>query len=137
MQNKLDLWKRWEPQALITGKYEINSIVDSDQGLFLHLSRNSFKVVIHFENSVYAFRKTEETFRQIMIHDLSIHFEKKFYAEWTFFKVENSSYIQWLEKQSGGLAGMFSIQHFVFLGLNSIVDVAVTYEPKIIVSEDN
>jgi len=66
-----------------------------------------------------------------VINKIDERYGTEFYAEWTFFKVTNSEYIQWLSEQSYGIAESESLIHFSILAGDSIVDVIAAYEPKI------
>jgi hypothetical protein len=127
-------WERWEPISDLSSKYYIESISDSIKGFSVLLSDandENKKVEVLFEDSVHAYRSTDESFRQITINSIDERYGTKFYAECTFFKVTNSEYIQWLSGQSYGIADSESLLHFSFLAVDSIVDVIAAYEPKI------
>lgn len=72
-----------------------------------------------------------KVFRQSTINDLDARYGMEFYSEWTFFKVVNSEYMQWLSKQSYSIVGSEPLIHFSFLAVDSIVDVIATYGPKV------
>ncbi|KHF30062.1 hypothetical protein [Anoxybacillus sp. EFIL] len=131
MQEK---WERWEPIGDLSLKYYVESLSDSIEGFKILLSDaydENKKVEVIFEDSVHAYRSTDESFRQSVINKIDEQYGTQFYAEWTFFKVANSEYIQWLSEQSYGISESESLIHFCFLAGDSIVDVVAAYEPKI------
>lgn len=125
-------WERWEPISGLSSKYYVESLSDSIEGFRILLSDaydEYKKVEVLFEDSVHAYRSTDESFRQSVINKIDERYGTEFYSEWTFFKVTNSEYIQWLSEQSYGIAE--SLTHFSILAGDSIVDVIAAYEPKI------
>ncbi|QQE74225.1 hypothetical protein KDJ56_20675 [Brevibacillus composti] len=127
-------WERWEPVFGLSSKYYVESLSDSIEGFRILLSDandEKKKVEVIFEDSVHAYRSTDESFRQSAINMIDELYGTEFYAEWTFFKVTNSKYIQWLSEQSYGITESESLIHFSILAGDSIVDVIAAYEPKI------
>ncbi|WP_027092746.1 hypothetical protein [Cohnella thermotolerans] len=127
-------WIRWIPNNEISLKYYIESITDNIEGLRIRLSNannESDRIEVVFENSVHAYRSTDESYMQNVINKLDEQYGSKFYQENTFFKVENSEYIHWLSLQSYGIAKSEPLEHFSFLGVDSVIDVIAAYEPEI------
>ena len=87
------------------------------------------KILIFFESSIHAYRSTDESFRLRTLDMLDKTYGSSFYTQWTFFKVQNSSYFLWLSEQSYKIAKEEHLTHFSFLASNSIVDVIAAYEP--------
>jgi hypothetical protein len=131
MQEK---WIKWEPIKGLQLKYYIDSIVDNLDGFEMILSdcndRNK-RVMVTFENSVEAYRSTDETCRTNTICDLRDMYGLDFYCEWTFFKVENSRYLRWVIEESCGIREAHYLTHFSFIAGESIVDIIAPYEPKV------
>ncbi len=127
-------WQRWELGSELSSKYYIETISDSINGFRILLSdanNESKKVEVLFEDSVHAYRSTEESFRQYTINNLDERYGTEFYRDCSFFKVTNSEYIHWLSSQSYGIAEAESLYHFSFLAVDSVLDVVAAYEPKI------
>lgn len=127
-------WVRWRPIEGLSSKYYIELIEDNFNGFKIVLSdandeKNKINVI--FESSVHAYRSTDESFRQSTINIINEVYGIQFYSEWTFFKVVDSEYIQWLSAQSYSIAESEPLIHFSFLAVDSIVDVIAAYEPKI------
>lgn len=129
-----EVWEIWEVGNDLITKYYIESVADNIEGFRIVLSDatdESKKVEILFEDSVHAYRSTDESFRQRTINKLDEHYGTEFYRNSTFFMVTNSEYIQWLSLQSYGIADSESVYHFSILAIDSVVDVIAAYEPKI------
>ena len=130
----LGKWIKWEPIEGLSSKYYINSILDGLEGLIVVLSDandENKKVKVVFEDSVHTYRSTDESFRQSTINDLDEIYGTQFYSDWTFFKVTNSEYMQWLSAQSYSIIDSEPLIHFIFLAVDSVVDIIATYEPKV------
>ncbi|MFA6066404.1 MAG: hypothetical protein WC707_04470 [Candidatus Babeliaceae bacterium] len=130
----IEQWIRWEPIEGLEKKYCIHSIEDTLEGFSVLLSNihnKEQKIRIIFENSVDAYRNTHENFRSSLKYALSLKYGDTFYGSWTFFKVTNSLYIQWLFEQSFGTSDSLNFIHFSFIATNSILDIVTNYEPKI------
>lgn len=127
-------WQKWEVGSDLSAKYYIESISDSINGFRILLSDandESKKVEVLFEDSVHAYRSTDESFRQSTINNLDERYGTEFFRDNTFFKVTNSEYIHWLSLQSYEIAESESIFHFSFLAVDSVVDVVAAYDPKV------
>lgn len=125
-------WEKWEPVTELASKYFIDSISDDVNcfRIILCESKNEKKKVeVVFEDSVYAYRSTYESFRNKTINTLEEQYGASFYTDWTFFKVNRSKYIHWLSEQSYGISSAQSLIHFCLLAVDSIVDVISTTEP--------
>ncbi|KKO54063.1 hypothetical protein [Paenibacillus sp. DMB20] len=129
-----EIWRIWEVGNEMKSKYYVESIIDNIEGFRILLSEandESKKVEILFEDSVHAYRSTDESFRQSTINYLDEYYGTEFYRDRTFFKVSNSKYIQWLSLQSFGIADSEPVHHFSILAVDSVVDIIAAYEPKI------
>jgi hypothetical protein len=124
-------WIKWEPIKNLAPKYYIDSISDNIDEFSITLSDadNKNKIKVTFETLVLSYRSTNESFRLSIIKYLDeCNIE---YSKWTFFKIINSTYIQWLSEQSYGIIESIPPTHFSFVAGDSIVDVIAVYEPKV------
>ncbi len=99
----IEQWFKWKPVKNLSSKYYIESITDGIEGFIIVLSDASDekkKVKVVFEDSVHAYRSTDESFRQNTIDALDEIYGTLFYSEWTLFKIVDSEYMQWLSGQS-------------------------------------
>ncbi len=134
MITMLEQWEKWEPVQGLAAKYYVDSIVDAIDGFKVWLSdynNENNKVLITFEGSVDSYRSVDESFRLNTINILDERYGSKFYGDWTFFKVTNSSYVQWLSEESYGISDSLSFIHFSIVAADSIVDIIDTCEPKV------
>ena len=123
-------WIKWEPISGLEEKYFIKKFSDDNETLDIFLSGykdSSNKVQVTFENSIYAYNRTDESFRQKIIHELNEKYGASFYGDWTFFKINNSSFTNWLGKTRDAN----TLIHFCFVEADSIVDVIASQEPKV------
>ena len=126
-------WTRWEPVEGLAMKYYIDSVSDAKNGFEIIFSKpnDKNKVRVLFQDNIDSYIKTDESYRLSVIHELGKKYGKNFYGYWTFFKVENSGYLQWLSEQSYGLSNYRPLLHFSFVTADSILDVIAAYEPVI------
>lgn len=134
----LEKWVKWMPVEGLSPKYYIESLSSGIcNGLIITMSAASAanaaekKVKVIFEESVHAYRCTDESFRQSTLYDINKVYGTPFYSEWTFFKVVNSGYLQWLSTQSFNIVDTEPLTHFSFLATDVVIDVIAAYEPKI------
>lgn len=130
-----EIWERWEPTTEISQKYYVDTIIDNIKGLRIILSdseNEDSKIEISFDNSVHAYRSTDEGYRQEMLNYIDEKYGTKFYSEWTLFKVTNSEYLEWISNQSFAIAESENLIHFAIVAVDSIIDIIAAYEPKIV-----
>lgn len=118
-------WIKWEPIEDLNKTYEVANVNNSAQGftILMEGTKAKKKIKICFTESIAAYRYVS------LVSKLS---SESLRGNWSFFKIINSSYLQWLSDESSGFFHMPYYTHFVFLGENSIIDVAANYEPTII-----
>lgn len=124
-------WIQWRPLDNLSGKYNLDSLMHIEEGLVLRLSLgvDCKKLEIRFEHQIDAYRYTNDSFCFKVCGDLTKKYGLEFYAEWSFFTITNSDYLQWVSKNSQGYADAFSFIHFCIVGADEIVDVLARYEP--------
>jgi len=125
-------WIRWEPLKGITGKYDVDYISDGKDGLVIKLyseTKETKAINVVFKDYADTYRHTNESFCFKVFGDLSEKYGAGFYGQWSFFKIINSDYVQWLSNQSCTYANEFTFIHFCFIGSDSIVDILARYEP--------
>jgi hypothetical protein len=131
--NMKEEWVKWEPIKGLSEKYYTKSILDGFEGFKIVLcdeNNDRKKAIITFD-AVSSYKWTDETFRLNTVAFLDKKYEKGFYIKWTFFKVISSSYIHLLSKESGGIADFYSLNYFVILESNAIIDIIASQEPQI------
>ena len=136
-------WTRWEPINSLSKKYHVKYLFDSiDNGfqvLLIAENNEEKQLLISFPNSVNAFRQTDETFTLFTIDYLNKIYGDTFYSEWTFFKVENSNYLESIAEQSLGIAEppYYNFIHYCIITSDLILDIASTYEPTVTLIDEN
>ena len=126
-------WSRWQPlMTALTGSYEIIKVGDNAERLkIVLLSVNSERKLEISIDYAWGYRITNESFRLKLIDQLSQKYGDDFYVGWPIFKVENSTYLKWIEDEAFGTISESRMFHFVLIGTESIVDIATAAEPKI------
>lgn len=133
----MEEWTRWEPINGLSGKYSINSLTIAEDKLIIQLSDHDKvkKIEIVFDNGIDGYRYTYESFCFKIFGDLSQKHGIEFYKNWSFFKVTNSEYLQWLSEKSRTWSDQFTFIHFCIFGNDEVVDILARYEPIIKIIE--
>ncbi len=129
----MEKWIRWDLKEALSEKYYLDDLSWPDTGLIIKLraASNEQIIEIYFNESIDAFRYTNESFCFKIFGDLSKKYGTDFYKNWSFFKVQNSEYLQWLSNNSHGWSDDFSFTHFCILGGDEMIDIVTNYEPEI------
>lgn len=133
----MEEWNYWKPIQELSGKYYIDFLAISEERLMIQLSNENKvqKVEFIFDGTIDAYRYTNESFCFTIFAELSEKYGDDFYQNWSFFKIINSNYLQWLSKKSGTWANEFSFMHFCILGGDEVIDVLARYEPKVTIMD--
>jgi hypothetical protein len=125
----MEKWIKWEPTKDLSGKYHVISITWPEDGIIIKLSdvNNTKKIEIKFEYFVDAYRYTHESFCFKIFSDLSNKYGTEFYKEWSFFKINNSKYVEWVIEKSYDS----NFIHFSIIGNYEIIDIIAGYDPEI------
>lgn len=125
-------WIKWEPIKDLEKKYYIMSLVDTYESFKLSLSaenKEKGKLLITFKGHIASYRSTEETYYYQLIDSLISKYGSQFVYDSTFFKIENSSYLQWLSEGSYKISEERSLIHFVIIGIDSMMDIIAPCDP--------
>ena len=127
-------WKPWDVDSRFNKKYSIESMIDDTENFRIKLfetmsERNDIELV--FPDSVIAYCSTDESFRQQTIENLHQCYGGEFYANTTFFWIENSKYLKKIQEESYGVYSQEGLMHFCIMAGDSFVDIITTYEPEI------
>lgn len=133
-----EIWERWNPielsekmdkacyaQVLDMNEFEINLIFDNTDNI----------LNIKFLNTILAYQNIDEGKRLRMLEYLSENYDSQFYAEWTLFKIKNSSYLKWFHNESAGVHKNEDVCHYVLLTSNDVVDILSIYEPNVVIKQ--
>ena len=124
-------WSRWEPIAGIYGKYEIHRILYNHDDFRLILKGHHERAFIEvvFPQTLAAIRIANESVVFMIYEWLSIKYGKDFYADWCFFKVENSDCLKWLSNGTNGVSEEYGLIHYVVTDLDLVIDVVTRHAP--------
>ena len=129
----MEEWSRWEPIKGVSGKFFVDVLTMTEDGLLIKLSnwKNSDKIEIAFNGLIDAYRYTNDSFCFKIPSELSKRYPDDFYSNWTFFKVTHSDYLKWLSEKSATWSNEFDFVHFCIIGGDEIVDILARYEPDV------
>ena len=133
----------WEPIKGLSKKYSLSLMVDftslimgstHEFRLALFNSANpKKKTTVIFESSVRAYRVTHVSkWNKSNRSTRGDHIDS---LNWTFFKVKNSPYLQWIAENTGGVYPQEGYTHFSFITTNAIIDVLNFDEPIVKISD--
>jgi len=129
-----ETWIQWKPVEGLAQQYDIDSVVDTINSFKIVLSEmddSQKRLEVHFDSGVDAYKLTDESYWLYSLYRLGEKYGEDFDGYRSFFKVENSSYLSWLSKESFEISDSRNFTHFAFLGVGSILEVITNYEPKI------
>lgn len=128
-------WLRWEPSLKVANSYIFEKISEKAERsekfnieLIDNLLQNK-KLKIKFKDGVLAYRLVKNEFRQQTLIQLQSLYDAE-YLNWPFFKVQNSTYIEWLTKQACNIYPPEDFVHYVFLTKNYTLDVIDSSGPE-------
>ena len=114
------------------GKADYAKIIDDEQGLQIELVfENDSKVKFSFETSVLSYTVCDEGRRLKTLDFLTKQYGADFFGECPVYMLENSGYLRWFNEECYDILSGHTVNHYVFLTSNDIVDVLTTYAPKI------
>ena len=129
--NLVERWSRWEPIEGLDPKYYVIELIDGYDGVKIRLMSDrdqSLGVELLFE-AAWAYRVSEEGLRLDLMEQLSLKYGDVFYTKWTFFKVQDSSYLDWLSKESYDTSYGYQMTHYCLMSMESVVDIGAGVEP--------
>ena len=124
-------WYRWDPVFGVKGNYYVQKILDED-GAFKFILNNKEQnqiVEVAFPQTIAAIRIADEGVVFMLFDRLSSKYGEDFYANWAFFKVENSDCLRWLSGGTAGFSEKYELTHYVIKGLDLVIDVVTRHAP--------
>lgn len=122
-------WIKLNQTQCLAQSYNVEKIVHSIDKFEIFFAADVLnlqgKIWITFEEGIFSYRHTKVCFRKKTLKALCEQNGQGF-LEWPFFKVNDSSYIQWLIKQSGGIFSAGDFVHFAFVTRDSLLEVIVS-----------
>lgn len=129
-----ETWEQWHLRADLAQKYSINDLDFTGELFEITLTdcanpNNLLKII--YEDSVRVYRRTKNRSRTRTLSSLKKTYGDLFYEQWTFFRVQNSSYIAWADEEALGTFFPEHQIHRVFIGDLEMIDVLSVYEPRV------
>ena len=127
-------WIRWNPKINLTTVYFVSNRRFFGNSLEIFLSDSYGKeedLKFTFNNSVFFYNITDENCRILRIVYLEKNYTKEFCADWTFFKIYNSEWLNWISGLSKNEIDTSLLTHFVFVDDDIYLDVISSKEPEI------
>lgn len=131
--NVMEQWTQWQPLPNLELKYEIESVCNTPDGLFIVLLDSKSRVnslSITFEGLIDFYIRVNDHCAEVIKDELSTRYGSKFHIEWTFFKINNSHYVQEFFEQSCGISKYYPLVHYSFITPSSILDVVSCKAPR-------
>ena len=132
-------WTQWRPIEQLAPQYYTTAIINAATGFHIRFgesNNNPRGLFITFEHSIGAYRITNEGNRAAKLLYLNDTYGHDFFAKWSFFKVVNSDYLEWISQEAAGIFDPKSTEHLVLITENSIIDIVSSYEPTIEIIAD-
>lgn len=129
-----DQWIRWEPISNLAEKYFVGNVDDNDQSLIftlVNLYDNTIKTTVHFDKTAYAYATTSYPDLLTKVDKLAEQYGKEFIKQWSFFKVNHSTFIKTIHQQEPQIPNVDKWIHFVLVCTNSIIEVIAVNEPRV------
>ncbi len=130
-------WERWEPIPNLCAKYSAESIIeDGEISIVLFDQKNETHKLLLKIRALYAYMVTQNSFSDKLFSDLQEKYGPEFHNHWTFFKVNNSDFVKWVEQESCTIASSWAtkekpMQHVCLLTMEEVIDIIVYGEPKV------
>lgn len=121
-------WIQWRPLSNLAQHYHLEFFIVGINKfeIFLAPSRQEEKkVLIVFEENALAYRHSKRALRTKTLKIVE-HQQGKEFLNWPFFKVINSTYLQFLSKRSCEIYMPGDFVHFIFLTQNDVLEVVDT-----------
>lgn len=128
-----ECWVKWHPLPDVSNiRYSVDLVKKKGAVLVLLLVAidNAKKQwQLSFEDSVVFYKSTNES--ALLNAEYPIcDADGKALNQWNFYIITNSPIITWLSKESC-LNQPLKLQHFVFVSLDSVIDVVAICEPRV------
>lgn len=129
----MEQWVRWKPLQELSGRFLVDDLHMSHVGVRILLisENNDIKIEILFDGPTYAYRCTNESLCFGIFPSLGVRYGHDFYANWSFFKINNSDYLQWVASKTTGSIDDYTLDHFCIIGNNDVFEILSRYEPLI------
>lgn len=125
----MEQWIEYNPDKMLYDDYEVYEITRNEHGTVIKLTglNQDLNILFGFVDSL---RFTDEGRRIATYNDVEIlqKYRENFIGN-PIYKIENSSYIDWLDVESAGFLG--DVEHYVIVTRNDIIDIVSGIPPRI------
>lgn len=133
---QIEQWHKWKPSNEFPNKIWFESLLHDGNGLEIHFeSENGRKVDVIFKHTALSYRVTDEGDLLQTIDFWASEYGNDFFT-WPLYKSNNSSFIRWFNEESCEKFEDKSVEHYVFITPNEIIDVISAIPPKIIINKE-
>lgn len=123
----LERWYEYDDSNIPIDTYEVSEIVQNSEGTIIKLvgKENNIDVIFGFVDSL---RITDEGRRIRTYNEVAgIQKYRENFVGNPIYKVEQSKYVEWIEKESAGFCG--DVEHYVIITENDLIDIISTFPP--------
>lgn len=128
-------WRKWDPNILVQRKYFTKKMVEDEDGLHIFFisveDDDDSKLRMEFPGMVYAYRSMEELSALETINQVVDEDGHWMAPEWTFFIVEESSYVDEVKSNSKGIYADYDLIHFAVMAGESLTEVITDMLPYV------
>lgn len=127
--------EKWIPWKIIDlqGRHSyMSSIIDDPDGFKVIMPvKNFIEIEINFPTGVLAYHCLEESLVLDRFGEIAKKYGVDFLRNNQFFIVEDSGYVDYLEKNAGGIFSKDDMIHYAIIDDDYLLDIVCTYEPQI------
>ncbi len=113
--------------------YEVTSIVQNKNGTLITLEGKNNKLTIHFGSIGCICISDEgcriETYNNNETKEITEYQLNKFYGNPLFIATDDNDFTLWLKKESCGFSD--SLNHYLIITINDLIDIASPFSPEI------
>lgn len=133
-----ETWSFWKPIENISTQCAVDEVISTPTHLVIFLSddERSYNVLFDFSQNFLVYKVAEEACAIRLLYDLDAKYGEGFCNASALYMIENSSYLNWLAKQSEGILDDQNVRHYCFFGVNYLVDVIASKPPVITLAAD-
>jgi hypothetical protein len=135
----------WQPLRNIEGAYWFEFVVDSREfiknGNCTKISRiikfrlrndtQENKNIDIIFNDIASYRITNESYDRDSVDVIENEKELKSKGVWGFYTIENSSFIAFIEGQTGIPSTIYNFKHYRIITIDDYIDIIASCEPKV------
>lgn len=127
----------WKEAENIHEPYDILKIIDDEDGLKIFLScKNKKNIIVSYDTIVCSYMSTEESFFIKGVEKLINRYGLEYIAHNTFFVVQNSDYLNEIDRNTSGALRLCDLFHLRIVSINHIMDIISFGAPTIRETED-